>query len=84
MISRVHAQLKRNDESGVYTLISLGMNGVLVNGVKTERVALKEGDEVVFGGSGVETRIGERVQYPDSDLVFTFMATPVADNDETR
>ena len=82
MISRVHAKIKRNEATGAYTMTSHGMNGVLVNGVKTDRAELKDGDVVVFGGSGMETRVGQRVKEPDSDLVYCFSA--VSENDETR
>jgi pSer/pThr/pTyr-binding forkhead associated (FHA) protein len=82
MISRVHARIKRNEATGAYTMTSHGMNGVLVNEMKTDRVELKDGDVVVFGGSGVETRVGQRVKKPDSDLVYRFCA--VSENDETR
>lgn len=82
MISRLHARIKRDEASGAYTMTSLGVNGVLVNGEKRDRAELKDGDEVVFGGSGAETRIGERVKKPDSDLVYCFSIS--SENDESR
>ena len=73
MISRIHAEIHFDD--GKFRLDCKGMNGMLVNQTKRDSFVLRDGDEVVFGGAGVNSREGQRVQSPESELVYVFSET---------
>jgi len=81
MISRRHAKLSSDVETGRVTLFDLNStNGCYVNDQKIEVATLKHGDKVRFGGRGRSIRVGAIDPQPDSEFIYEYQETD-ADTD---
>jgi len=84
LVSRLHAEILYDATKGGWILQDRSQNGVFVNDIRQDRVALQHGDVIAFGGGGLRSTvpIGQRVLQPKCELLYRFDACSIPKENE--